>query len=197
MAVYEYCENGDLSSFLKRHPTKCRDMAFLRQLTINISSAAAALHKAGFVHCDIKPENILVDRLGQPRLADFGLSQAFSDVMIAQGTPSYLAPEVVSAWFNPEDGHNFEDKIDVFSIGVMLLYIISGRYPIRRISRRLQKGISFSRRELAEVFVPSEKCFSSVSKLSPELAEIIRLCVAQDAYDRPSASYLLKMAKEL
>lgn len=195
MAMYELCEHGDLASYLIQEPEKATDLQFLRRIFMQIIEAVGHMHKKGYVHCDVKPENILITADLEPRLADFGMSQAFSDRMIAQGTPSFLAPEVVDAWFDPRAPHRFEDKIDIFSIGVMALYVVSGKYPFRRITRRLRKGVSFTARELREIFIPAETCVKSLNELSPEFAEIVRLCMSHDIDTRPTARQLLKMIK--
>jgi serine/threonine protein kinase len=197
MAMYELCEHGDLSSFLTKNPSKATDIVFLRRFLISVVDAIGHMHKRGFVHCDVKPENILVDSKQEPRLADFGMSQQFSDRMIAQGTPSFLAPEVVEAWFDPRAPHRFEDKIDIFSVGVMALYIVSGKYPFRRITRRLRKGISFSPKELKEIFLPADRCVECIEQLSPQLADIVHQCMSHDVDERPTARALLKMMKDV
>ena len=197
MAIYELCEHGDLGSYLVKNPHKARDMSFLRPFFTKLVDAVSHMHDRDYVHCDIKPENILVTSDLEPRLADFGMSQKFSDRMIAQGTPSFLAPEVVEAWFTPRDPHRFSDKIDIFSLGVMALNIASGKYPFRRITRRLRKGKKFTEAEMNEIFVPSERCWSSLQSLSPEFSEIVRLCLDKTPDIRPSAQDLLKMVREV
>ena len=77
------------------------------------------------IHCDIKPENILLDAEYNPKVADFGLSKFmgrdFSRVLTTmRGTRGYLAPEWLS-------GEAITPKADVFSYGMLLLEIISGR----------------------------------------------------------------------
>jgi serine/threonine protein kinase len=72
MAVYEYCPNGDLFSFTKRNPAVVRNVNFLKNLFVGLLSGLAAISEAGFVHCDIKPENILLDSDLTPKIGDFG-----------------------------------------------------------------------------------------------------------------------------
>src|SRR5438046_81115 len=64
-----------------------------------VSSALAAAHRAGIVHRDVKPANILVADDGTAKITDFGISRAIGDVKLTAtgeiaGTPAYLAPEV-------------------------------------------------------------------------------------------------------
>jgi serine/threonine protein kinase len=77
------------------------------------------------IHCDIKPQNILLDASFVPKVADFGmakfLGRDFSRVLTTfRGTIGYLAPEWIS-------GSAITPKVDVYSYGMMLLEIVSGR----------------------------------------------------------------------
>jgi eukaryotic-like serine/threonine-protein kinase len=93
-----------------------------------VLSALAAAHDAGFVHRDVKPENVLLTDDGRVKVADFGLARAVttatntatSGVLI--GTVSYVAPELVT------DG-SADARSDVYSAGVLLYELLTGRKP--------------------------------------------------------------------
>ncbi len=93
-----------------------------------VLSALAAAHDAGFVHRDVKPENVLITDDGRVKVADFGLVRAVttatntatSGVLI--GTVSYIAPELVT------DG-SADARSDVYSAGVLLYELLTGRKP--------------------------------------------------------------------
>ena len=95
-----------------------------------IAQAADALvqaHKAGIVHRDVKPSNIMVNDDNHAKLGDFGIARATSDGALTQtgsvtGSPAYLAPEVAS-------GQPATAASDVWSLGATLFYAIVGRAP--------------------------------------------------------------------
>jgi serine/threonine protein kinase len=88
--------------------------------------AVATLHRAGIIHRDIKPDNVLLERDGGLRLIDLGVVRLpmledfpSSDI---PGTPSYMAPELF-------DGRTGDEASDQFALGVTLYRMFSGRYP--------------------------------------------------------------------
>ena len=93
-----------------------------------ICDALDVAHKQGVVHCDVKPENILITGDGHVRLADFGLArppQADDDVRTGahavMGTPAYMAPE--------QQAGEADHRSDIYALGVMLYEMLTGRRP--------------------------------------------------------------------
>lgn len=211
MAVYEYCPGNNLYKYLRSNPEKCRDVAYLKQLFVGLISALDHVHSRGYLHCDLKPENILVGANGEPKLADFGmslrfdspsrisnmcmpypgLSQKLADTHHPQGTPSYLAPEVVTAWFTPKAPHKFSGKIDIFSLGVVAINVVSGKYPFKRVTARLRAKHPYSSLELATIFMVPKKRIEEMSSVSAILAKLVEKCLHQDPAQRPTAAELL------
>lgn len=128
LLVYEYMPNGSLDKHLFGSSSTTLSWKIRYQIAAGIAKGLAYLHEECrdcIIHCDIKPENILLDDSFVPKVADFGLAKLlgrnFSRVLTSmRGTVGYLAPEWIS-------GEAITTKADVFSYGMMLFEIISGR----------------------------------------------------------------------
>ncbi|XVF18662.1 hypothetical protein REPUB_Repub11eG0042200 [Reevesia pubescens] len=126
MLVYEYLSNGTLASFLFGDLKPSWNQR--TQITLGIARGLFYLHEEcspQIIHCDIKPQNILLDDYYEARISDFGLSkllginQSYTNTAI-RGTKGYVAPE----WFKTVP---VTVKVDVYSFGVLLLEIICCR----------------------------------------------------------------------
>jgi hypothetical protein len=129
MLVYEYMRNGSLDAYLfggsGRQRPSWRDRC---GIMVGIARGLAYLHEGCrecIIHCDVKPENILLDGDLCPKIADFGMAKLvgrdFSRVLTTmRGTIGYLAPEWIS-------GLPISAKADVYSFGMLLFELISGR----------------------------------------------------------------------
>jgi serine/threonine-protein kinase len=98
-------------------------------VALQISGGLAAAHQAGIVHRDIKPQNILMGKDGRVRICDFGLAKAKRDVTLTQagstlGTIAYMSPEQAQ-------GKETDHRSDIFSFGVVLYQMITGRLPFK------------------------------------------------------------------
>ena len=94
---------------------------------IDLADALREAHRKGFVHRDVKPQNVLVDQNERVYLVDFGLALADQDVgkrLPAGGTPAYMSPEQAKG-----EGHRVDGRSDIFSLGVMFYELLTGRRP--------------------------------------------------------------------
>jgi len=93
-----------------------------------VAEALNYAHAKGVIHCDIKPENILIDDQGVAKVADFGVAETVSRTLTPQqarefmGTVAYLAPEVLQ-------GGAPSPASDIYSLGLMLYEMVAGRLP--------------------------------------------------------------------
>uniref|UniRef100_A0ACD6AG27 Uncharacterized protein n=1 Tax=Avena sativa TaxID=4498 RepID=A0ACD6AG27_AVESA len=128
LLVYEHMPNLSLDVHLFRSNTMVLNWTARYQIALGVARGLAYLHDSCrdcILHCDIKPENILLDASFVPKVSDFGMAKLlgrdFSRVLTTmRGTAGYLAPEWIS-------GVPVTPKVDVYSYGMMLLEIISGR----------------------------------------------------------------------
>jgi serine/threonine protein kinase/Tfp pilus assembly protein PilF len=121
----EYVTGEDLKSFIRRSRqlTVGTAVAIARQVAEGLTEA----HRQGVVHRDLKPGNIMIDKEGNAKIMDFGIARSLSDKGITAagvliGTPEYMSPEQV-------EGKEVDQRSDVYSLGVILYEMITGRRP--------------------------------------------------------------------
>ncbi|KAK7317567.1 hypothetical protein RJT34_01915 [Clitoria ternatea] len=128
LLVCEYMENGSLAENLSSNTL---DWSKRYNIALEIARGLAYLHEEcleWILHCDIKPQNILLDSNYHPKIADFGLSKLLnkniikSSFSMIRGTRGYMAPEWV---FNLP----ITSKVDVYGYGIVLLELVTGKSP--------------------------------------------------------------------
>ncbi|XP_078174991.1 putative proline-rich receptor-like protein kinase PERK6 [Carex rostrata] len=128
LLVYEYIPRGSLDTYLHGEGSKTIDWPTRVKVALGSAKALAYLHEGcqpRIIHRDIKLSNILLDDHFQPKVTDFGLGKVFHDDVThietrVMGTAGYAAPEYIQTG-------NLNEKCDVYSYGVVLLQLISGR----------------------------------------------------------------------
>ena len=91
----------------------------------DLCRALSAVHRAGFIHRDVKAKNVMRDDTGRIVLMDFGTGRSAEaqNTNDRAGTPLYMAPEVL-------EGEQASVRSDVYSLGVLLYYLVTGEYPV-------------------------------------------------------------------
>ena len=108
------------------------DLRLALRIICDVLSGLDYAHEQGILHCDIKPSNIIIDESGRARILDFGIardlgaSSGDSDVLSA-GTPDYMSPEQILP------PYELDHRTDVYSSGVTLFQMLSGRLPFDRV----------------------------------------------------------------
>ncbi|HEY0186016.1 MAG TPA: Stk1 family PASTA domain-containing Ser/Thr kinase [Cellulomonas sp.] len=141
-----------------------------------VLDALAAAHRAGLVHRDVKPENVLMSEDGRVKVTDFGLARAVTEVTATTtgtvfGTVAYLAPELVVR------GES-DARTDVYAAGVLVYEMLTGRQPFTG-DTAIQ--IAFQHVN-SDVPAPSD----DASWLPVEVDELVGALAARDPQDRPA-----------
>ncbi|GGU86486.1 hypothetical protein GCM10010178_90570 [Lentzea flava] len=124
----EFVDGYDLAKVLDSVSTRAPlTLEQMLEWTMQILDGLAAVHAANISHNDLKPQNILVDKAsGVAKITDFGSSRRLEDVWVwtkRHGTEAYMAPEVAL------EGKRARDVSDIYSIGVLLYEMATGRLP--------------------------------------------------------------------
>jgi len=132
--VMQLVEGDSLANHIKRKEREKSpyEPEAAAHLMVTIARAVHYAHKQGFLHCDLKPSNILIDREGRPLVTDFGLARRTSEdssLTISgaiMGTPSYMAPEQATG-----SRKQLNPGTDVYGLGAILYELLTGRPPFR------------------------------------------------------------------
>jgi len=175
--VMEIVEGEDLKTAIRRDGPLPVSQAL--NLTRQICAGVGLAHRAGIVHCDLKPQNILVTYKGQAKVADFGIARAFQGEEhtsqeepedLVWGSPHYIAPEQAM-------GKHPTPATDVYSIGVMLYEMLTGVPPFHDADPAA----------LALKHVQEEP--ASLRSLNPRVPPGLELLVRRALSKDPSARY--------
>lgn len=123
--VMEYVNGPDLKDYI--HDNSPLDLHEVIRIMDQILSAVALAHKHNVIHRDLKPQNILMDKRGNVKIADFGIAVALNQSSITQtnsviGSVHYMSPEQTR-------GGLVTKQSDIYSLGIILYELITGKVP--------------------------------------------------------------------
>ena len=156
-------------------------------ITAQLGDALDAIHSAGYVHRDVKPQNVMLDLAGHVYLSDFGLAKpalaTTGDTRSQQwvGTLDYVAPEQIR-------GEHVDARTDVYALGGVLFFMLTGHVPFERENEHAKLW--------AHLSDPPPRPTDVRPHLPPELDAVVLRAMAKDPAERhPSAGDLARSAR--
>nr|XP_048331170.1 putative receptor protein kinase ZmPK1 [Ziziphus jujuba var. spinosa] len=214
LLVYEYLEHGSLKHSLSSNVLDWKKMF---EIAVGTAKGLAYLHEEcleWILHCDVKPQNILLDSDYSPKVADFGLSKLLkrgelnnSRFSRIRGTRGYMAPEWVS-------NQPITSKVDVYSYGIVVLEMLTGKSPTTDIKAVDETGetenrglVSWVRENIkgssSDVIEPSlEKIMDPSMGEQCDMMKMAKLlvvamkCVEEEKGGRPTMSQVVEMLQD-
>ncbi len=188
----EYMPGGTLIDLEEREAGKGRRLPPLRSVEACLAAARglAAIHAAGFVHCDIKPHNILTDGGDRFRVGDLGVAAEIGwSASSAAGTLAYLPPEIVAAHHARSDTYPIAPACDIYSLGATLFRLLTGRTPVQALAKDLAARTKHDRPVHAHEAFAAYKALPDPRTWQPSLPPAVANTVLTATAFDPQARY--------
>ncbi|HUU37989.1 MAG TPA: protein kinase, partial [Candidatus Desulfaltia sp.] len=168
----EYVPGEDLKSLIRRKERLTEDEAIL--VAEQVCAGLGEAHRLGVTHRDLKPQNIMIDEEGKARIMDFGIARSretrgMTEEGLIIGTPDYMSPEQV-------EGGEAEPRSDVYSLGVVLYEMVTGRVPFEG-----KTALSIAFKHKTEAPLDPRKIND---RLSDEFSSVILKCLEKEKEKR-------------
>lgn len=178
--VMEYVDGPDLKEYIRKNsPLDLREVI---RIMDQILSAVALAHKHNVIHRDLKPQNILMDKRGNIKIADFGIAVALNQSSITQtnsvmGSVHYMSPEQTR-------GGLVTKQSDIYSLGIILYELITGKVPFNG-----DTPVSIALKHAQEPIPSIRKKDKSVPQA---LENVVLKATAKDPRDRYASAQAMK-----
>ncbi|XP_058726888.1 mitogen-activated protein kinase kinase kinase 20-like [Vicia villosa] len=176
----EYASGGTLDDQLKNHGGKLPEK-LARRYTRSVVEGLKYIHENGFIHCDLKPPNILVFENGNIKISDFGLAKEMGvekDKKLV-GTLPFMSPESLMV------DRVYESPIDIWALGCTVLEILTGE-PVWNM------GYNPDMFKLLDRIIVGKEVPLIPDEISEEAKDFLKKCLVRDPLKRWSAEMLLK-----
>lgn len=175
--LLEYCDCGSIVDLMKITNTQFTEQEIASMIQM-VLLGLEYLHKKNIIHRDIKGSNILINKEGEVKIADFGISikQNANTNYERIGSPYWMSPEVIKR--NP-----YSNKIDIWSLGITCIELAEGEPPYSNLK-------PFNAMKAIEENPPST--FTFPNNYSKEFKQFVQKCLIVDPKKRPTVSELLK-----
>jgi serine/threonine-protein kinase len=168
----EYLDGRSLKEIVQREGPLAPERAI--DLIVQVLRAARFAHRRGIIHRDLKPHNVIVDEEDRAKVTDFGIARAAGASDMTQtgsimGTAQYLSPEQAQ-------GHAVSEPSDLYSIGIMLYELLTGRLPFDG-----ESAVTIALKHVNERPLPPSMINPAVT---PELEGVVMRALEKDARHR-------------
>lgn len=169
--VTEVVHGPNLKEYiLKNSPLEIDEVISIAMMTLRGIEHA---HDRGIIHRDIKPQNILLDKDGRVKITDFGIAKALSETRMTEtnqviGSVQYISPEQAK-------GQNTDERTDIYSFGIMLFELLTGRLPYEA-----ETAVSVALKHISEPFPD----ISDYRDIPVGLKNIIMKCTEKEPVNR-------------
>ena len=193
VTIYDVCDEGDISYILMEYVEGVSLKAFEEQngrmdpalavaLTAQLASALDHAHKHNIIHCDIKPQNIVLTEAMVPKIVDFGISR-----IVSNETMAFTASVVGSVhYFSPEQAQGLAvtAQSDIYSLGIVFYEMLTGKVPFDG-----NNAVSVARKQVEEQAPPLKEYWPEAPDV---LQEIIDKALAKNLQDRYATAEEMK-----
>jgi len=179
--ITELAPKGSLFDYLHKNPKTKNNLSleFKNKITKQLICTMAYIHSRGYVHRDLKTQNILLDKNLDMKMCDFGLTRSRSELNSGSGqfagTPCYMAPELYERKY-------YDEKVDVFAFGTVVWEIYSQKVPYANCESS----------EIKQKVTKGEELYCS-SIIPKQISNLINRCRSVKPQNRPSFMEIEKM----